>query len=303
MTSRYTRDEFVGMTGGDEDGMPRVSSGKSSSPRRPPGLIKSLILHIEEYYSLHKAVVVSWLFLLSVLALVLLGLVVWALVLGNETKTVGEAAITQIKTQLTSLAAQVSAVASGQDVETPLTIQELSGLLCSTGSGTMGYKNTTDWVLDECDSIYIVATIFKTPTVVKNAVPYELCAYVGPTIAGLDQYRVAVYDDDGFGYPTDLIGASDVATVTPDSINCVTLNGVTLGDSHAYWLAFMSNANDCGSLNTLRYKMSPSLRSGFTDAYVWPDFPEVLGSDSFSYFSAVYGMYLSYNATCISSLI
>jgi hypothetical protein len=296
--SRRARDEF--------DTEDELFSEERSQRAKRPGLVKSLIVYIEEYYSLHKAVVVSWLFLLSVMVLAIAGLTAWSLVLVHGTKTVGEAAVTSIQSQLTAVIAQINEVSNQEVVIPPLTASQVLNVMCSSDNGTIGFTNVSaevGFVQDDCDSIYIVASVFKTSNSLKTAHVLELCAHVGPTLEGLDQYRMAVYVDDGFGYPSEKLVVSEIGTITPNSFNCIPVSGLVLGESLKYWLAFMSNANDCGVLNTLRYRSYPGLRSGFTDAYVWPDFPEFIGGDSFSYFSAVYGMYLSYNATCISHLM
>lgn len=184
----------------------------------------------------------------------------------------------------------------------PPIISEVDGqsyAFCSSGTGAVGATNATGWVYDDCDALYIVASRFITPSNLSVAQSTQICAYIGEsTEENGNQYRLAVYEDDGFGVPGRLIANTEVGTIATEAYtwNCLPLT-MDLGESTYLWMAFMTNGATCGELNNIHYTPHLQLRAGFTDLFTWPNFPATL--PTLAYFSAVYSMYLDYNATCI----
>lgn len=172
---------------------------------------------------------------------------------------------------------------------------------CSAGNGTIGIKNTTGWYYDDCDAFYIVFSRYATPRNLWAGQTTSVCAYVGevnPETLG-NKFRMAIYGDDGFGIPTTLKASTATeGTIQSESWNCLPIS-LALGESHYFWTAFMTNGQECGPTNNLYYMPHLQLRSGFSDQFTYPQWPVQISSAQ--YFSAVYSMYIDYNATCVTS--
>lgn len=234
-------------------------------------------------------VVYTWLILLSLVVLGVLGVALWAL-------------LAPVNHSCTCAATNSSSVpAGGQEVppSSSCSANTCRDAFCEQGTGLIGSDDVTGYTFDDCDSIYIVTSVFRAPSNLWSGVGVEACSFIGPTLEGLNQYRMAIYEDDGYGVPGARLGVSNTGTIQPESWNCVPMN-VSLSQDQRYWIAYMSSANDCGGLNNLFYTPHIAMRSGFTDAFTWPDFPETM--PSLTYFTAVYGVYLSYNATCLATV-
>lgn len=225
----------------------------------------------------NSPVILGWLAALSVLVLALFGVVIWLAV------------------------RDVSATASGTSVG-GIALPSDTGngetlALCRTGNGTIGPTEVDGWTYDDCDSLYIVTSRFVTPGNLSVGRAVRACAYIGQAdAANGDKFKLAIYNDDGFGIPTTLRASTGEGTIEPESWNCLSIS-TPLGESQLFWLALITNGQECGAMNNLYYQSHLQLRSGFTYQFLYPDWPAQM--PELQYFSAVYGMYVDYNATCI----
>jgi len=173
---------------------------------------------------------------------------------------------------------------------------EQSPAMCTDGEdgGTVGISNTTDLTGEECDSALLVATLHVLPPGVASATTQQVCACVGDTSSTTVQYSVAIYHDDGFGQPQGLMISSTPATLMNGTCNCASLN-VQLFTGQKFWLAFMSNGEDCGPVDSLYGLDYPSYRSGFVETS-WPTWP--LTMPEMELYTSVTSLYVTYTTDC-----
>lgn len=171
--------------------------------------------------------------------------------------------------------------------------------VCHTGSGTVGVTNITgDYTEDECDGSFVIMARFVTPNNLTTATTLEVCGKVGDIDDPAPGFSVAIYADDGFGVPTIVLGNSSTAPLTANDWNCQDV-AVTIGESQYIWLAFMTEGATCDITNNLYFRTHPFLRSVQRDDFTFPVWTDVDSSSSVNYVSYVYGMYVSYNSSCI----
>ena len=179
-------------------------------------------------------------------------------------------------------------ILSQSDEQTPAMCTE------SVDGGTIGITNTTGLDGEDCDSALLVATLHVLPPGVSSATTQQVCACVGDTSTTTVQYSVALYADDGFGQPQGLLISSTPATLLNGTCNCASLT-IQLFAGQRFWIAFMSNGEVCGPVDSLYALTYPTIRSGIVET-TWPTWP--LTMPDLELYSAVTSLYVTYATDC-----
>jgi hypothetical protein len=153
--------------------------------------------------------------------------------------------------------------------------------------------------MDECNGLMQVMTRFIKPMSLNQATTLLVCAQVGDIDDPAPDFSVAIFADDGFGVPTTVLGQS--ATPEPlvgNDLNCqnVTAN---LSDTLYFWLGFMTSGATCDVTNNLYFTAHPTLRGAQRTDFTFPVWEDVTSASTIDYVSYVYGMQVSYQATCL----
>lgn len=173
--------------------------------------------------------------------------------------------------------------------------------VCNSGSGVIGVTNTTGFTLDQCNGLMQVMTRFIKPASLTQAVSLTICAQVGAIDSPAPEFSVAIYADDGFGVPTTVLGNSSTEALVGNDLNCQNVTA-DLSETLYFWLAFMTSGSTCDVTNNLYYITHPALRGAQRTDFTFPVWTDVTHSSMIDYVSYVYGMHISYEASCIGPM-
>jgi hypothetical protein len=170
--------------------------------------------------------------------------------------------------------------------------------VCNSESGVIGVTNTSDYTLDECNGLMQVMTRFIKPMSLTKADSLVVCAQVGGIDDPAPEFSVAIFADDGFGVPTRVLGNSSTEALVGNDLNCQNVTA-DLSETLYFWLAFMTSGSTCDVTNNLYYAPHTALRGAQRTDFVFPVWTDVTTSSAIDYVSYVYGMQVSYQATCV----
>lgn len=171
--------------------------------------------------------------------------------------------------------------------------------VCSSGSGVIGVTNTSGYTEDNCDGFFIVMSRFVAPNNVGGVITLEICALFGEIDDPAPGFTAAIYGDDGFGVPTNIIANTSTGLLTGEAWNCLPITA-ELDETQYIWLAVMTEGATCDVTNNLLFTTHTQPRSIQSDAFTYPVWPTQLAA-GYDYLSYVYAMQLSFNATCINN--
>lgn len=174
------------------------------------------------------------------------------------------------------------------------------------GTGVIGYKDanmTTDFEGDGCDGPYLVLSRYHVPETLATGKIKELCAFLGASNSTIN-YSLAIYGDDEFGEPTDLLVHTSVAISNNGTWNCLPISPkLTVHEGSFLWFAFMNNEVTCETNGNLFVRDSVEKRSFYGNKGItvtFPTFPDTVPDGLFT--TTVAAFYATYDIKCQTDL-